>query len=37
MKQRYASPELEILKLTVEDILDGSDNEVFVEMEDLFS
>jgi len=36
MKQRYTSPELEILKLTVEDILDGSNDKIFVDTEDLF-
>lgn len=38
MKQRYTSPELEILKLTAEDILDASkDDKLFVDTEDLFS
>ena len=37
MKQMYISPEMELVKLSSEDILEGSDNEVFVNGEDIFA
>ena len=37
MKQKYIHPELEITKISTEDILEASENEVFVDTEDLFN
>ncbi len=36
MKQKYIKPEIELTKLSLEDILTASDNEVFVDGDDLF-
>lgn len=39
MKKLYSQPEVEVTKLTAEDILDASpetDNEIFVDGEDIF-
>ena len=36
MKQKYTQPEIELTKLSLEDILTASDNEVFVDGDDLF-
>ena len=37
MKQKYTRPELEITSLLLQDILTASDDEVFVDGDDLFS
>lgn len=37
MKQKYIQPDIELIKLTSEDILEASENEVFVDTEDLFN
>ena len=37
MKQKYIHPELEVTKLTAEDILNASPNEVEMDGSDLFS
>ena len=36
MKQKYTRPELEITNLLLQDILTASDDEVFVDGDDLF-
>ena len=36
MKQKYTQPELKLIRLTTEDVLTASDEDVFVDGGDLF-